>query len=157
LKLFSLLFITTVVAQVYESEPENEYVIRGNSLILKCKIPSFVADFVDVTAWFDTTGYQYTTEDNLGTKAFQLQLQLIILGYSIASKSFKLIFSVKFDPCTRHVRLFLHFIYIYLYFLNWMYTNSVFWFSKDGKFVVLPSGELHIKNVQPEDGLKEYK
>jgi hypothetical protein len=28
---------------------------------------------------------------------------------------------------------------------------------KDGKFVVLPSGELHIKDVRPEDGLKEYR
>ncbi|XP_035704480.1 Down syndrome cell adhesion molecule-like protein Dscam2 isoform X15 [Folsomia candida] len=27
----------------------------------------------------------------------------------------------------------------------------------DGKFVVLPSGELHIKDVRPEDGFKEYR
>ena len=33
-----------------------------------------------------------------------------------------------------------------------MYSNF-----KDGKFVVLPSGELHIKDVRPEDGLKEYR
>lgn len=30
-----------------------EYVMRGNAAILKCSIPSFVADFVSVTAWVD--------------------------------------------------------------------------------------------------------
>lgn len=33
------------------TEAENEYVIKGNSAIMKCKIPSFVADFVYVEAW----------------------------------------------------------------------------------------------------------
>ena len=27
----------------------------------------------------------------------------------------------------------------------------------DGKYVVLPSGELQIRNVSPEDGFKTYK
>lgn len=35
------------------TEAENEYVIKGNSAIMKCKIPSFVADFVYVEAWID--------------------------------------------------------------------------------------------------------
>ena len=30
-------------------------------------------------------------------------------------------------------------------------------FSQDGKYVVLPSGELQIRNVGPEDGFKTYK
>lgn len=33
------------------TEAENEYVIKGNSAVVKCKIPSFVADFVHVEAW----------------------------------------------------------------------------------------------------------
>jgi len=44
--------------QNYITEAENEYVIRGNTAIMKCKIPSFVADFVSVDAWLaddDTT------------------------------------------------------------------------------------------------------
>lgn len=44
---------TIVVAQFYMTEAENEYVIKGNSAIMKCKIPSFVADFVYVEAWVD--------------------------------------------------------------------------------------------------------
>jgi len=48
----------TVVIQNYVTEAENEYVIRGNTAIVKCKIPSFVADFVSVDSWIadnDTT------------------------------------------------------------------------------------------------------
>lgn len=47
-----------MVVQNYVTEAENEYVIRGNTAIVKCKIPSFVADFVSVDAWIadnDTT------------------------------------------------------------------------------------------------------
>lgn len=36
-----------------------EYVMRGNAAILKCTIPSFVADFVQVTAWIDEEGHEY--------------------------------------------------------------------------------------------------
>lgn len=37
----------------------NEYVIRGNAAVLKCSIPSFVADFVIVVSWTDTEGVIY--------------------------------------------------------------------------------------------------
>lgn len=42
-----------VVTQFYLSEAENEYVIKGNAAVMKCKIPSFVADFVHVEAWIN--------------------------------------------------------------------------------------------------------
>ena len=35
--------------------------------------------------------------------------------------------------------------------------NSFFSIILDGKYVVLPSGELQIRNVSPEDGFKTYK
>lgn len=60
----SLSFIFTVVSQYYLSEAENEYVIRGNSVILKCKIPSFVADFVTVEAWLDEEGNEFNNTVN---------------------------------------------------------------------------------------------
>lgn len=44
-------FIQIVVTQFYITEAENEYVIKGNAAVMKCKIPSFVADFVQVEAW----------------------------------------------------------------------------------------------------------
>lgn len=48
-----------MVQQQYESEVNNEYVIRGNSAILKCSIPSFVADFVNVVSWHDEAGASF--------------------------------------------------------------------------------------------------
>lgn len=40
-----------MVAQHYDTDVNKEYIIRGNSAILKCQIPSFVADFVSVVSW----------------------------------------------------------------------------------------------------------
>ncbi|XP_061381094.1 cell adhesion molecule Dscam2 isoform X11 [Danaus plexippus] len=84
--------VRAVVNQFYEAEILTEYVIRGNSAVLKCSIPSFVADFVKVEAWIDEEGTEITLIDNL-----------------------------------------------------------------DGKYLVLPSGELHIRDVGPEDGYKSYQ
>lgn len=53
-----------MVQQQYESEVNNEYVIRGNSAILKCSIPSFVGDFVNVIAWQDEAGNSFNYEEN---------------------------------------------------------------------------------------------
>jgi hypothetical protein len=35
-----------------------ESVIHGNDAILKCSIPSFVADFVSISGWIDSEGNQ---------------------------------------------------------------------------------------------------
>ncbi|XP_072765900.1 Down syndrome cell adhesion molecule 1 isoform X43 [Anoplolepis gracilipes] len=84
--------VRAVVHQYYQSEVNNEYVIRGNAAILKCSIPSFVAEFVQVVGWQDDQGN-------------------------------------SFDPDQ----------------------------GNDGKYLVLPSGELHIRDVGPEDGYKTYQ
>lgn len=55
-----------VVAQHYETEVNNEFVIRGNSAILKCHIPSFVADFVSVQAWVDNDGTAIYPSESYG-------------------------------------------------------------------------------------------
>lgn len=49
----------SVVNQFYDAEIIKEYVMRGNSAIVKCSIPSFVADFVHVVAWVDDEGEEY--------------------------------------------------------------------------------------------------
>lgn len=59
LKPFNLL---TVVTQMYETHGDTEYIIQGNSGLLKCKIPSFVSDFLEVVAWIDSDGATYSTE-----------------------------------------------------------------------------------------------
>lgn len=43
---------------------DNEYVMRGNAAILKCSIPSFVADFVHVVAWVDEEGTEIIASDD---------------------------------------------------------------------------------------------
>lgn len=43
--------IRAVVLQNYEAQVYDDFVIRGNTAILKCQIPSFVAEYVRVTAW----------------------------------------------------------------------------------------------------------
>jgi len=66
------LLLKTVVIQNYESElMPTEYVIRGNSAILKCSVPSFVADFITVESWVTSEGQTYTrdsTESKLSMK-----------------------------------------------------------------------------------------
>lgn len=62
----TLCVVLTVVPQSYLLEAESENVIRGNSAILKCKIPSFVADFVSVQAWVDSEGVNYYPRRSYG-------------------------------------------------------------------------------------------
>lgn len=53
-------FFSLVVNQFYDPEIlGKEYVMRGNAAILKCTIPSFVADFVHVVAWIDEDGQDF--------------------------------------------------------------------------------------------------
>lgn len=55
-----------VVHQYYQSEVNNEYVIRGNAAILKCSIPSFVAEFVQVIGWQDDQGNSFDPDQDNG-------------------------------------------------------------------------------------------
>lgn len=50
----------------YEAEVVSEYVIKGNTAVLKCNIPSFVADFVGVDAWIGSDGSEYLPEQKFG-------------------------------------------------------------------------------------------
>lgn len=44
---------------------DKEYIMKGNSAILKCLIPSFVADFVYVEAWIDEEGVEIVPNNNI--------------------------------------------------------------------------------------------
>ena len=54
--------------QYYEAEVVSEYVIRGNAAILKCTIPSFVAEFVSVDSWDGSDGSSYKPSTDYGTR-----------------------------------------------------------------------------------------
>ncbi|CAL7934265.1 unnamed protein product [Xylocopa violacea] len=84
--------VRAVVGQRYAVNVMDEHVLRGNAAIIKCHIPSFVAEFVEVDSWIEDE----TTE---------------------------------------------------------IYPSTDY----DGKYLVLPSGELHIRDVGPEDGYKTYQ
>ncbi|XP_030242125.1 Down syndrome cell adhesion molecule-like protein Dscam2 isoform X24 [Drosophila navojoa] len=87
--------VRAVVHQFYQTRVIDEFVLRGNAATLKCLVPSFVADFIDVEAWLDEEGVEIVRP--------------------LADE------------------------------------------SMDGKYLVLPSGELHIREVGPEDGYKSYQ
>ncbi|XP_047019420.1 Down syndrome cell adhesion molecule-like protein Dscam2 isoform X8 [Helicoverpa zea] len=90
--------VRAVVSQAYAVNLMEEYVLRGNSAILKCHIPSFVSEYVNVISWIISEGDE------------ELDIKLESAN--------------NFD---------------------------------EGKYLVLPSGELHIRDVGPEDGYKSYQ
>ena len=47
---------STVVQQFYQTRVIDEFVLRGNTATLKCLIPSFIADFVQVVEWVTDGG-----------------------------------------------------------------------------------------------------
>lgn len=68
----SIFFFFLVVSQYYVTEAENEYVIRGNSAVMKCKIPSFVADFVQIDSWISDDGLVHKYNDNIDYGTFHV-------------------------------------------------------------------------------------
>lgn len=60
------MFCCEVVNQFYDAEIIKEYVIRGNAAVVKCSIPSFVADFVYVESWVDEEGTIYEHSNSYG-------------------------------------------------------------------------------------------
>lgn len=40
-----------VVNQLYEAQVYDDFVIKSNSAVMKCHIPSFVMDYVSVISW----------------------------------------------------------------------------------------------------------
>ena len=59
--MFRIIF--SVVAQEFITEAHNVHVIIGNSALVKCEIPSFVADFVIVISWTDNEGTEFFPSD----------------------------------------------------------------------------------------------
>ena len=43
-----------------------ESVILGNDVVIKCNIPSFVADFVSVVGWVDSEGSTFLVSQKYG-------------------------------------------------------------------------------------------
>lgn len=61
-----------VVSQFYESQVYDEYVIKGNAAVLKCNIPSFVSDHVEVVEWVDSNELHYTKDEKNNGKLWNV-------------------------------------------------------------------------------------
>lgn len=59
--------IVSVVSQAYTVNLWEENVLRGNSAILKCHIPSFVAEYVTITSWIISEGEDEEIDINLNS------------------------------------------------------------------------------------------
>lgn len=53
-----------MVNQLYTVNVMDESVLRGNTAILKCHIPSFVADYVFVSGWISNDDDEYSINAN---------------------------------------------------------------------------------------------
>lgn len=69
-----------MVNHYYEAEVVSEYVIKGNTAVLKCNIPSFVSDFVRVEAWVASDGTEFMSTTDFGTNIHSNQHKLNCLN-----------------------------------------------------------------------------
>lgn len=76
---FVSFYCSTVVTQYYEADVNKEHVIRGNSAVIKCLIPSFVADFVEVVSWHTDQDETFYPDSKFGS------LQLVWLQLLLSS------------------------------------------------------------------------
>lgn len=53
-----------MVIQQYETDVYKSHVIRGNSGILKCEVPSFAGDYLNVIAWQTDTDEVFKANDS---------------------------------------------------------------------------------------------
>lgn len=59
-----------VVTQHYQVNVMDEHVLRGNTAIIKCHIPSFVADYVFVASWVEDEKKDIMPSNDYGTAPF---------------------------------------------------------------------------------------
>lgn len=87
-----------VVSQFYITEAENEYVIKGNSAIVKCKIPSFVTDFVSIDSWiFDDGMVLFQNDSNATNYGTIWTMDIVVLDCVLAHSPHSLIHFQSFN------------------------------------------------------------
>ena len=57
-----------MVKQYFEVQVYDVFVMRGNSAIFKCQIPSFVGDHVDILEWISTENQTFAHTKDYGTE-----------------------------------------------------------------------------------------
>ncbi|KAG8228354.1 hypothetical protein J437_LFUL006805 [Ladona fulva] len=73
-------FIIAVVLQYYEVQVfYNKNVIRGNTAILKCTIPSFVRDYITVTSWVQDSTFNIYPSIKAGQRHGDIESNILRL------------------------------------------------------------------------------
>lgn len=62
-----------VVNQKYTVQVHDEYVMTGNTALLKCQVPTYMAEIVMVTSWVQDTGMHLYPNTDIGGKYVVLQ------------------------------------------------------------------------------------
>lgn len=62
------IFRFPVVKQKYDVQVHDEYVTAGNTAVLKCKIPNYVAEYVMVTSWVQDEAINIYPNTDIGGK-----------------------------------------------------------------------------------------
>lgn len=62
--------LVAVVGQRYAVNVMDEHVLRGNAAIIKCHIPSFVAEFVEVDSWIEDEKTEIYPSTDYGTRTY---------------------------------------------------------------------------------------
>ncbi|XP_061930157.1 cell adhesion molecule Dscam2 isoform X9 [Apis cerana] len=139
--------VRAVVAQYFEVQVYDQFAIRGNAAIFKCQVPSFVADHVDVVGWIDSNGGSYVADGQsyvVGQRyAVNVMDEHVLRGNAAIIKCHIPSFVAEFVEVD-----------------SWIEDETTEIYPSadyDGKYLVLPSGELHIRDVGPEDGYKTYQ
>ncbi|XP_076339611.1 cell adhesion molecule Dscam1-like isoform X2 [Tachypleus tridentatus] len=60
--------VRAVIVRQFEVQVYNEYVIRGNSAVLKCHVPPHAQDLVEVTSWIQDENIHITSSTSRGGK-----------------------------------------------------------------------------------------
>ena len=89
---FTVIFL--VVSQEYSTKAEDEYVIKGNDVLIKCKIPSFVADFVQIIGWIDNDHKPILADGN-NSNFFSLFLKFMLYFLPASKDCCQLLMCVK--------------------------------------------------------------
>jgi hypothetical protein len=136
----------TVVSQEYDTDVNKEYIIRGNSALLKCQFPSFMADHLQVESWMIDDGTVVTQSELYGTSSFKETITRLLLPYhpetqpfpqsnrclirsgSSSTKTGHLSINV-FDPsrihkCIQRIQYILYSRWMMILMFDYLYTQS---------------------------------
>lgn len=91
-----------VVTQYYEADASKEHIIRGNAAVVRCVIPSFVADFVNIVSWHTDQDESFFPGTDYGLLEIVISSDLLfitLLHHSVYLMSFCLINSNFLNSC----------------------------------------------------------